>query len=73
MNKTDFFEKLIETLELEENKISEDYYLNLSSLQVLSLIAFADENFNKQIKASEFSAIKTVRDLIKIVGIENLT
>jgi acyl carrier protein len=73
MNKADFFEKLIETLELEGVKINEEYSLNLSSLQVLSLIAFTDENFNKQIKASELSALKTVGDLIKIIGIDNLT
>ena len=69
MEKSVFFEKLVESLELEDTNINENSPLYLSSLQVLSMIAFADENFNKQIKASEFKSIKTVKDLMLILGI----
>jgi acyl carrier protein len=71
MEKTKFFNELKETLEL-DGKINEKTSINLSSLAVLSLIVFIDENFNKQISAAELKKVVTVNDLIVLIGTENL-
>jgi acyl carrier protein len=46
--------------------------IHLSSLSTLSLIAFIDENFDKQVKASELRNLHSVKDLIQLIGEENI-
>lgn len=69
-----FLKKLQE--ELEENQaLSKETILkdleNYDSISLLSVIAFADENFNQQLDADEFKDMQTVSDLMKIIGLEN--
>jgi acyl carrier protein len=67
MTKEDFFRELEDILEIEN--LTEDTPLSLSSLQVLGVIAFIDENFDKQVKASELRNIQSVSDLVSLIGI----
>ena len=62
----------VEVLKELDGKINEKTSINLSSLAVLSLIVFIDENFNKQISAAELKKVVTVNDLIVLIGTENL-
>lgn len=71
MEKKIFLEKLKDSLELEDN-MTENTSLNLSSLTTLSLIVFIDENFDKQFKAIELKNIRTVKDLINLIGENNI-
>ena len=71
MNKAKFFEELKETLEL-DGEINEKTPVNLTSLAILSLIVFIDENFDKQISATELKKVASVRDLIKLIGPGNI-
>jgi acyl carrier protein len=71
MEKTKFFEELKETLEL-DGEINEDTSICLSSLAILSLIVFIDENFGKQIKAAELKNVGVVNDIIILIGTENI-
>ncbi|MDR0831057.1 MAG: hypothetical protein LBN95_13260 [Prevotellaceae bacterium] len=69
MNKKDFFASLEDYLELEG--LNENSPLELSSLGILSVIALIDENFDKQYKASEIKEIKSVQELMSLIGTEN--
>jgi acyl carrier protein len=69
MEKGKFFEELRETLELND-VINENSTLTLSSLEILSVIALVDENFDLQIKAAELKSINSVNDLMILIGLE---
>lgn len=71
MNKQDFFEELKELLEIEDN-LTETYELEIDSLDLLSLIAFLDENFEIQKTAEELKNISSVREIIDLIGEDNL-
>jgi acyl carrier protein len=73
MKKNEFFKKLVDDLELENSNIDENFSVYLTSLNILSLIVLIDENFNKQLKASEFSGIKTIKDIMQRIGMENFS
>ena len=73
MKKADFYTKLSDELELEEKTISEKTPFHLTSLRTLMLIAFVDENFNKRIKVVDLKEVKTIADLMNIIGIQNFT
>lgn len=67
MEKVKFFNELKETLEL-EGEIDEKTSLNITSLAILSLIVFIDENFNKQISPAQLKKVSNVDDLILLIG-----
>lgn len=67
MNKNTFFEELKNTLEL-TSEVTEITELHLSSLETLTVIAFVDENFDMQIKAADLKNIKSVNDLMVLIG-----
>lgn len=71
MKKKDFFASLEDYLEL--SNLSENSILELTSLGVLSVIALVDENFDKQLKASELKDIKSVSELINLIGSDNFS
>jgi len=73
MKKADFYTKLSDELELEEKTISEKTPFHLTSLRTLMLIAFVDENFNKRIKVVDLKDVKTIADLMNLIGIQNFT
>jgi len=66
MKKQDLFTALEEYLEL--SNLNEDSSLALTSIDILSVIALIDENFDMQIKASELKDVKSVSDLILLIG-----
>jgi len=72
MNKEEFFEELKELLEVEDN-LTENYELQIDSLDLLSLIAFLDEKFGIQKNAEELKNISSVREIINLIGEEKLT
>lgn len=71
MKKIDFFVALEDYLEL--SNLSENSTLDLTSLGVLSVIALVDENFDKQLKAAELKNIKSVSELISLIGSDNFS
>ena len=70
MKKSDFFSELKDALIIDDIEIDEKTEIHLTSLATLSIIAFIDENFDKQVKASDIRNIHNVSDLISLIGIE---
>ena len=71
MKKINFLGELKEMLEIEDENFSDDAPINLTSLGTLSVIVFVDENFNKQIKADDLKKVRSPKDLMMMIGIEN--
>lgn len=74
MNTQDFLLKLQEELEEEVTLQPETNLKSLESydsLALLTIIAFVDENFNKKVEAKHFKDIKTIDDLMIVIGKEN--
>jgi acyl carrier protein len=71
MKKQDFFNEIIEVLELDEKSVNENTPVHLTSIKILALIIFVDEKFEKQIKIVDLKDVKTISDLMKVIGIEN--
>lgn len=76
MKINEFLEKLHEGLELEDDVTLtvdtvitdlEDY----DSLMVLSIISFIHENFGKRYPADKLLDVKTVKQLMALIGDEN--
>jgi acyl carrier protein len=72
MKKSDFFSELKDALMLDDIEINETSEIHLTSLSTLSIIAFIDENFNKQVNASDIRNIHYVSDLVELIGKENI-
>jgi acyl carrier protein len=71
MQKQEFFEKLKEALETEENVNENTVLKNLpeySSLTTLLLIALIDENFDKSLTAKELNTVSTIKSLMDLIG-----
>jgi acyl carrier protein len=73
MKKNDFYYKIQEALELDDKIVNDKSSIYLSSLQTLALIAFVDENFEKQLKIAELRDVKSISDLMSLIGMENFT
>ena len=75
MRKSDFINKLKETLEIENQAITENTNLeeikSYDSLAVMALIALTDELFRKKLIAQDITRATTVLDLMKMIGLEN--
>ena len=74
MNTQDFLLKLQEELEEEVTLQPETNLKSLESydsLALLTIIAFVDENVNKKVEAKHFKDIKTIDDLMMVIGKEN--
>lgn len=72
MKRSDFFSELKDALMLDDIEINESSEIHLTSLSTLSIIAFIDENFDKQVKASDIRNIHSVSDLMELIGNENI-
>jgi len=73
MKKKDFFTEIAEVLELSDSNINELTAISLDSMQILSLIAFVDEKFEKQLKITELKGVKLISDLMLAIGAECFT
>jgi len=63
---------LKEALMIEDAEINEATEIHLTSLSTLSVIAFIDENFDKQVRASDLKSIQNISSLINLIGKENI-
>lgn len=75
MKKEDFYNELMEYLEIEPVELHEETVLNsiegYDSMAVMSLIAFCDEKFGKKINAQQIQQLTTVGSLMEFLGREN--
>jgi acyl carrier protein len=72
MKKSNFFSELKDALMLDDIEINETSEIHLTSLSTLSIIAFIDENFDKQVKATDIKNIHNTSDLINLIGADRL-
>ena len=72
MKKSDFFQELNNALIVNDTVLNDKSEIHLTSLSTLSIIAFIDEYFEKQVKASDLKSIQNVKDLINLIGPENI-
>jgi acyl carrier protein len=72
MKKSDFFQELNNALMVNDTVLTDKSEIHLTSLSTLSIIAFIDEYFGKQVKASDLKSIQNVTDLINLIGTENI-
>jgi acyl carrier protein len=70
MKKNDFFNKLVDDLELEDVDINEASSLHLTSLKTLALMSFLDEHFSIRVKAIDLKGIDTIDKLMTLIGID---
>jgi acyl carrier protein len=75
MEKDTFFEELLECMEIEPVDIDEDTVFreleDFDSMAVMSIVAYADEKFGKTLAAEQLQDMKTVRDLMELIGMEH--
>ena len=70
MERINFFDQLKDVLEL-DGIVKENTILHLTSLATLSVIVLVDENFDKQIKATDLKNVSSVQGLMDLIGINN--
>ncbi len=72
MKKSEFYRELEEVLEADSGSISGDEVLAdfdaWDSLAVLTFIAMVDEKFEVTLTASKLALVKTVTDLVALLG-----
>lgn len=73
MKKSELISKVKEALEIEDTIFNETTSLSFSSMDVLSLIILVDENFNMQLKAADINRVKTISDLMSLIGNDKFT
>ena len=75
MKKNIFFEELLECMDIEPVEINETTVFreleDFDSMAIMSIIAYVDEKFAKTMAAEELPKVKTVRDLMELIGMEN--
>jgi acyl carrier protein len=72
MEKSVFLSELQDALMLEDETLQENSSIQLTSLTLLSVIAFFDEKFNKQVNTADLRNVQSVTDLIQLIGNENI-
>ena len=71
MKINDFVTGIKETLEIDDEEVTLDTPLNISSLGVLALIVFIHEKFSKKFKEYDLRRINTMSDIVTLVGEDN--
>lgn len=71
MKRSDFFSELKDALMIDDD-LNDNSEIHLTSLSTLSIIAFLDENFDRQAKASDIRNVHSVADLIMLIGKEHI-
>jgi acyl carrier protein len=75
MKKNIFFEELLECMDIEPVEIDETTIFteleDFDSMAIMSIVAYADEKFGKTMAAEELQKVKTVRDLMELIGREH--
>ena len=75
MKKDEFYEKVTELLDLEDNTtLSETTDLRnfeeFDSLAIMSSVAFADQQFSRRLSGAQLNKVTTVGSLMDIIGRE---
>jgi len=68
MTKEVFLNTLEEVLEVDQ--LTETSPIELNSMQTLGVIVFVDENFDKQLKTTDLQNIRSISDLIALIGVK---
>lgn len=71
MKINEFKTKIEEILEMESQVGSLDTPIHITSLGTLALIAFIDENFNKHLRGAQLGEVKSIQDLVNIIGLDS--
>lgn len=71
MKRNDFYKRIAELFEIEEESINEETPVKIDSLSLLALIVLIDENFNKQVNAGQLKNVETIGALMNIIGRDN--
>ena len=71
MTQEEFLNELSELLELYDD-LKLDTRIELESIEVLSIIAFLDENFGVKASAKELDKVKTVQDILNLVSTDKV-
>jgi acyl carrier protein len=75
MKKQNFFVELVECMEIDPVDLTEETVFreleDFDSMAVMSIVAFADEKFGKTLAADQLKNMKTVGDLMKLIGLEH--
>lgn len=71
MKKQDFLKEIKDILLIDED-LNENTGIEVDSMASLLLIAFLDENFNRLVDEKTITSIKSVSDIVEIVGKNNL-
>ncbi|MCK9206159.1 MAG: acyl carrier protein [Salinivirgaceae bacterium] len=74
MKKEQFFELLVEELELEDTNISDDTKLNTlsnwDSMAILVIISIADSRFSVKLNSQEIAKAKSIGEIRELIGKE---
>ena len=75
MEKEIFFKELLECMEIDPVDITEDTVFrqleDFDSMAIMSIVAYADEKFGKTLAAAQLKEMKTVGDLMELIGREH--
>ncbi len=75
MEKEIFFKELLECMEIDPVDITEDTVFrqleDFDSMAIMSIVAYADEKFGKTLAAEQLKEMKTVGDLMELIGREH--
>jgi acyl carrier protein len=75
MKKDIFFEELLECMDIDPVEINETTVFreleDFDSMAIMSIVAYVDEKFEKTMAAEELQKVKTVSDLMELIGMEN--
>jgi acyl carrier protein len=70
-----FFEELLECMDIDPVDISETTVFSeledFDSMAIMSIVAYVDEKFEKTMAAEELKKVKTVKDLMELIGMEH--
>jgi acyl carrier protein len=72
MDRNTFINEVKDILEIEDDELIAESEIHLTSLSTLSMMAFIYENFDRQVKASELQKISQLKDLMNLIGYDNL-
>jgi len=77
MKKTEFITILADAIEVDASLLNEKTVFadldDYDSMAVMSIIAMADEHFSKKFTGEQLKSMKSVRNLMDMIGTENFT
>ena len=75
LKKDVFFEELLECMDIDPVDINETTVFreleDFDSMAIMSIVAYVDEKFDKTMAAEELQKVKTVKDLMELIGMEH--